>query len=114
MGGSTATVNIVVNPVTLLIHVEDIDDFSNIENARVYVEADTGGPLTVGTILINALTNASGDASDTRTLASDQPIVGWVRRASPGFGTVYKQAAITGSISSTNGLTVNVLMVPDE
>lgn len=109
-----ATVTIVSNPVTLTVHVEDIDTFANLQNARVYVEADTGGPLSAGTVIINALTNASGDASDTRTYASDQPITGWVRRASSGFGTVYKQATITGSIDSANGLTVNVLMVPDE
>ena len=109
-----ATVTIVSNPVTLTVHVEDITDFTNIENARVYVEADTGGPLSAGTVIINALTSAAGDASDTRTYASDQPITGWVRRATSGFGTLYKEAAITGSIDSANGATVNVLMVPDE
>lgn len=113
-GGSTATVNIVVNPVTLLVNCSDIDSMANIQNARVYVEADTGGPLTAGTVLINDLTDASGNASDTRTLASDQPITGWVRRASSGFGTLYKQSQIAGTIDSANGLTVNILMVPDE
>ena len=108
-----ATVDIVANPVTTTITVVDVTDGSPIENARVYLIADSGGPLTAGTAIIDkVLTDVNGEASDTRTFASDQPITGWVRKGSS--PPRYQQGNITGTIDSATGLSLTVQMVPDE
>jgi hypothetical protein len=107
-----ATVDIIQNPVTLTVTVRDVNTNAVIEGARVYVEAAAGGPETEGTVLINALTDVNGQASDTRTYGSNQPITGWVRKASS--APLYKQGNISGTISSAAGLDLTVLMVPDE
>ncbi len=107
-----ATVTVVSGQVTTTITVVDIDTASAIQNARVYLTADTGGPLSQGTVIINALTNASGVASDTRSLPSDQPVTGWVRKGSA--STYYKEAAISATIDNGNGLSLTVQMIPDE
>ena len=83
--GTGASTVIVVAPVTTTITVVDIGTGSPIENANVYLTAAAGGPLTPGTAIIDTgtLTDASGQVSDTRSLASNQPVTGRVRRASP-------------------------------
>ncbi len=96
---------------TLTVTVEDASTGSAVEDARVYIEADTGGPETAGTVLFNALTNASGVATATYDYQSDQPITGYVRQGTT--STYFKQAAIGGSLTSTP-LDLTVLMVPDE
>ncbi len=106
-----AFINLVIAPVITTITVRDSDGVV-LENARVYLLADAGGPIAQGTVIFNDLTNAGGQVSDTRSLASDQPVEGWVRR-----GTsipLFKQADITATIDSDSGLTLNVQMVPDE
>lgn len=107
-----ATVNLVIDPVTTLIKVIDANTKANIVGARVLVEADTGGPLSVGTDIISGVTDANGEISDSRTFASNQPIVGKVRRATS--GTLYKQGGISGTISSTTGFSTTVQLIPDE
>jgi len=108
------SVSVVSGQVTTTVTVRDIDDNSVIENARVYVVADTGGPLSEGTVIIDKdLTNASGQASDTRSFASNQPVVGTVRKASPG-DTLYKPASFVGTINNASGLSVTVQMIKDE
>lgn len=110
------TVTIVSGQVTTTITVVDIDDGLPIENANVYVVAAAGGPLTAGDVIIGAstLTNASGVVTDTRSLGSNQPITGRVRRASPGFGTLYKTSPIAGTINSASGLDLTIQMIKDE
>jgi len=110
------TVSVVSGQVTTTITVVDIDTGSPIENANVYVEAGAGGPLTAGTIIIGTatLTDVNGQVSDTRSLGGNQPIVGRARRASPGFGTLYKTASIVGTINSASGLDLTIQMQKDE
>lgn len=108
-----ATVNLVQDPVTTTIKVIDAVTKSNLQNARVLVEADTGGPLSVGTDIISGVTDVNGEISDTRTFASDQPIVGRVRLSTTP-GSLYQTGDIVGTISSTTGLTVTVQLIPDE
>lgn len=106
-------VDIVAGQVTLTVTVQDINTASKLQNARVYVTADSGGPLAQGTVIIDkALTDANGQASDTRSYASDQPITGRVRLSSS--APYYITAPIAGTISSTGGLNLTVQMVPDE
>lgn len=96
---------------TLTITVKDVTDSSNIESARVYIEADSGGDLTAGTEIMNTTTNASGVATVSFDYTSNQPIVGRVRK---GTSTpLYKSGAVTGPITSA-GLTQTILLIPDE
>jgi hypothetical protein len=110
------TVSVVSGQVTTTITVVDIDDQTAVENANVYLLAGAGGPLTEGTVIIGttALTNASGIVTDTRSLGSDQPVTGRVRRATPAYGTLYKTSPIAGTISSASGLSVTVQLIKDE
>jgi len=109
----TGTVNVVAGQVTLTITCKDINSGANIQNARVYVVAASGGSMTPGDVIIDkVLTNASGQVSDTRSYSGDQPITGRVRKASA--STYYKESPIAGTVSSSSGLSLTVQMVPDE
>lgn len=102
----------IVNTVTLTITARDAATGSVIEDARVFIEAGSGGPLGAGSDIMNALTNASGVAEDTAfNYSADQPITGRARKgdASP----FYKDAPISGVITEA-GLSLTVFMVSDE
>ena len=91
--------------------MQDIDDNTAIEGARVYIEADTGGPLTAGDLIFNGETNASGQITTNLLYSSDQPITGRVRKGTA--STYYKTGAISGTVGSS-GLASTVLMIKDE
>ena len=108
-----ATVNVVAGQRTFTVTVQDINTSSALQNARVYVTAAAGGALTEGTVIIDkALTNASGQASDTRSYSSPQPYTGNIRLASS--GVFYKATTISGTISSSSDTSITVSMIPDE
>jgi len=107
-----ATVNLIAGQVTTTITVKDVNTQSPIQNARVYLTAAAGGPIAFGTVIINALTDVNGQVSDTRSLASNQPVTGYARQGTN--SPFYKNAPVTGTISSTNGLDLTALMIPDE
>jgi len=71
----------------------------------------TGTPIATG-ILINELTTAGGIADDTRSISVAQPVTGWVRKSSS--APFFKTFPITGTVSTTNGLSINVQMVLDQ
>jgi len=87
-------------------------------NSYTYTTTDSGSTSYTGTILatavyIDGVTNGSGDISDSRVFASNQPIDGYIRKssASPRF----KSFNLAGNtINSSTGLTINVRMVLDE
>lgn len=109
----TGNVNVVAGQVTTTITVRDKDTKAPIQNARVYVYADTGGGLAQGTVIINkVLTDVNGQVTDTRSLSSNQPILGRARYASG--SPFYKTEPIADTISSTNGLNLNIYMIKDE
>lgn len=113
----TGNVEVVAGQVTFTVTVRDIDTAAAVEAARVYITADAGGPLAQGTVIVDKLeTNASGQVSDTRSYASDQPFVGSVRRATStkGDGTLYKSSNVTGTISSAADSGVTVSLIKDE
>jgi hypothetical protein len=83
-GGGTVVIQ---NRVTVTITVKDNSTGTVISGARVYIEADTGGPLTAGTVIMNTTTNVSGIATATVDLSASQPIIGRVRLASPAYKT---------------------------
>jgi hypothetical protein len=97
--------------VTVKVIAKDSSDYSLIENARVYLVTDAGGPLSPGTLIFNQLTNASGYVQNTEYLyTSDQPVTGWIRKATS--SPLYKSTNIVGTITSS-GLTITGIMVPD-
>jgi len=106
------SVSFVNNPVTTTITVKSILTGAVIEGARVYLIAAAGGPLTAGTVIFNELTNSSGIVDDTRSLASDQPVTGWVRMSSS--APYYKPYVLSGTIDSDAGLNMTALMVLDQ
>ena len=108
----TGTVSVVSGQVTTTITVKAATGLAAIQGARVYLEADSGGPLSAGTVIFNTLTDSGGQVSDIRSLASDQPVIGYVRKASS--APYYKQADITGVIDNATGLSLTILMISDE
>jgi hypothetical protein len=108
------TVTVVLNPVTLKVIVRDLSTGSLItsQDVNVLVEADTGGPLSVGTDIIKGFTDINGEIEDTRTYASNQPITGWARKSSG--SPYYVQAAISATIDKDNGLILTLLMARDD
>jgi len=100
-----------VAPQTLTVNVKDASDSSLVQNARVYIEADSGGPLAAGTVILNTLTNASGIANIAFDYSADQPIIGRVRKGTS--STRYKTGTITGPLTST-ALNISILLVRDE
>lgn len=106
------TVSVVSGQVDLTVTVTDTSGTA-IQNARVYVTAAAGGPLTVGTVIIDKdLTNASGIASDTRSYASNQPIEGRVRKSTS--APFYKTGNIVGTVDSGSGLSITIQLLDDE
>jgi hypothetical protein len=104
-GGGTVVIQ---NRVTVTITVKDNSTGTVISGARVYIEADTGGSLTAGTVIMNTTTNVSGIATATVDLSASQPIIGRVRLASP----AYKTGQIGGPIT-LDGLNETILLVGD-
>jgi len=101
---------IIATRQTLTVTVLDAIDNSAISGARVYIEADTGGDLAVGTEIMSTTTNGSGVATVSFDYTSDQPIVGRVRKGSA--ATFYKSGTVSGPLTS-NQLDETVLLVPD-
>jgi hypothetical protein len=108
--GATVTV---VNAVTVKVTAKNAADSSVIEGARVYLVADSGGDLTPGVVILNALTNSSGVVEDTAfSYTNPQPVIGRVRK---GTGTpLYKTAPLSGTITSPTGLDITAFLVGDE
>jgi len=87
-------------------------------NSYTYTTSETIGtsPAT-GTItstmaFLNGLTDSNGQISDTRSISSDQPVYGWVRKSTT--SPYYQQGVISGTISSSSGLSVVIQLVKDE
>lgn len=102
---------VVQEAVPITITTEDINTSSPVQDARVYITAGTGGPLTPGTVILNALTNASGQASTNLDYSADQPIIGRARKASS--SPFYRNSSISGIVRS-GGLELTVFLIPDE
>lgn len=106
--GATTTVN---NTVTVRINVQDTNGTA-IENARVYLVADTGGVLSAGTVILSGLTDVNGVLEDTGfNFVSNQPVTGRVRKSSS--TPYYKTSPLVGAITNT-GFETTAIMLLDE
>lgn len=115
--GSTVAVNLgpsltIEVPVLVRVTVTDASG-SPIQNARVYVEAGATGPAAQGTVIFNALTNASGIVENTAyNFQGTQSLQnGRVRKGSS--SPYYQPSSFSGSITN-NGLDINVILIGDE
>ena len=106
--GGTITV---VDDVDLTVTARDITDNTVIVGARVRVTADSGGPETLGTVLLEGVTDGSGQVTGRYRYSSSQPVVGRVRKGSA--STYYKTSDIVSTIGSS-GLDITVFMIRDE
>lgn len=101
-----------LDPVTVKVTAKSASDGSAVPNARVYLTAAAGGPLSEGTVLMNTLADANGVAQDTAyAYTANQPVTGRVRRGSS--TPLYKNSPISGTIT-TLGMDVTAYMVGDE
>ena len=106
-GGSVS----VTNTVTLAVSVVD-QAGGAVEDARVSIHDTAGTTETPDDVeLMNALTNASGAATESFNYAGDTAVYIRVRKSSSGT-TRYVSASATGSILST-GLNVTVTLRVD-
>lgn len=106
-GVGTVTIN---NAVTLAFKVQNSAS-ANVANARVYLIADEGGPLTANTLIINSLTDAAGEFSTSFNYSTDQPVIGRIRKSTE--SPFYRTFPIVGTITDV-GFTVNAIMISDE
>lgn len=69
------------------------------------------GTIVSALVIIDALTDASGEVSDTRSWGSNQPFIGRVRRGST--TPTYKAQPVSGTIDSGSGAAVTAPLVSD-
>lgn len=95
---------------TLTVTVLDATTKSPISGALCHIKADTGGPETEGTILMETTTNGSGVATATYDFESNQPIIGKALKGSE--STTYKPNNIPGPLTA-DPLNVTIFLVLD-
>jgi len=71
----------------------------------------TGSPVA-SAVICYGLTDSNGEVSDSRTLSSNQPVKGWIRKSTS--SPYYKTAPVSGTINSTAGATFTGVMILDE
>lgn len=125
--GDVATVSHTAHGLTTGQKVEIIganqDEYNRVKTITVtgvngYTYAVYGSPATPATgtikstgVLINGLTNVSGEVSDTRALSSDQPYTGSAKKGNS--SPVYKDSSLTGTVDKDSGISVTVAMIAD-
>lgn len=93
------------------VTVSDANTYTYTTTATLTASPATGTPIATFA-LISGTTNSSGVVSDSRSLSTSQPIIGWVRKSSA--SPYYQQGAISGTVSNTSGLSVTVQLASDE
>lgn len=107
VGASTVVNNLV--PVTVFV---DDENGNALNGVRILIEADTGGPLPVGTEILTGLTSGVGRLSTNHNYTTAQPVKGWARKSTT--TPFYKEYPLIGVISIHIGLVFNIQMILDE
>ncbi len=68
--------------------------------------------VTSTAVIISGTSDSGGEIVDTRTYSGDQPVQGYSRKATA--QPFLQEGVISGTISSTDGLTTNAVMISDE
>lgn len=97
-----------LDTVPVSVTVKNVNTGAAIQNARVRLIETVGS-----NVVLEGLTNASGVLTGTTQYAGSS-FTGKVRRATVADGTLYKPASLSGIVDATAGLSVTVLMIPDE
>jgi len=100
-----------VEAVPVLITAQDVSSLAAIDGARVLIRAAAGGPLPIGTVLYNDVTDVNGQITFNLNYSANQPITGRVRRGTT--APYYKTSPISGVVTNT-GYTQVVLMIGDQ
>lgn len=82
-----------------------------------YTMASSPGSSPTGTITstfvaLYGTTDVNGEISMSRVFPTDQPVIGWARKASS--APYYKSGIVSGTISSSTGLNSTVVMILDQ
>jgi hypothetical protein len=90
-----------------------------VTGANTYTYTVPGSPATPATgspdstfVILNGTTDGGGEITMSRVFPSNQPVKGVARRSST--SPFYKSAPITGTVSSSQGLTQAAVMIVDE
>jgi len=97
--------------VVVNVNCKDAADATNVQSARVYVVAESGGALVAGTEIANATTDSNGDISERVTITPTQPATIRVRKGTS--STYYRTSESSVSIG-TAGIDLNVSLIRDE
>ena len=88
-------------------------------NANSYSYTVSGTPTTPATgtikatgVVIDGVTDSSGNITDLRSWSSSQPITGRIRKATG--GTLYRTGVVSGTISNTTGFSTTVQLIRDQ
>lgn len=71
----------------------------------------TGTPVST-TVMFNHLTDVNGEVEDLRSLSLDQKLAGVARKSTS--TPLYKTSPIVETVDKSLGLSVNILLIPDE
>jgi hypothetical protein len=86
-------------------------------NAYTYTVSGTPVTPATGTVkatyaALHGLTDASGNISTTRVYSSDQPVSGWVRKAST--APYFRTFTLGGTVDSDSGYSTSIQMILDQ
>jgi hypothetical protein len=101
----------IIESVAVTVTVKDISTDTVIVGARVLIEADSGGPLTAGDVIVSGVTDSLGQITANLRYSASQPYTGRVRKASTGI--LYITTDLSGTIGS-KGAAISALMVQDQ
>ena len=102
----TGTVTVISGAVTVRVTAATVNG-TKVEGARVYLKK-----VSDGTVILNGLSNANGIVEDTAyTYTTDENVTGWIRKSTN--TPLYKQAPLSGTITSTGFSTTGVLILDE-
>ena len=102
----TGTVTVISGAVTVRVTAATVNG-TKVQDARVYLKK-----VSDGTVILNGLSNANGIVEDTAyTYTTDENVTGWIRKSTS--TPLYKQAPLSGTITSTGFSTTGVLILDE-
>jgi len=94
-----------------VISVTDVDTYTYIMNGTPAASPATG-TLTASGVMLEGLTDSSGEITDSRTITLSQPVIG---RVSKGTNSPYfKDSPLSGTVDNTLGLGLSTQLILDE
>jgi hypothetical protein len=94
-----------------VISVTDVDTYDYTMNGTPAASPATG-TITASGVILEGITDSSGQISDSRTITLAQPVTG---RVSKGTATpIFKDSPLNGEVSATDGVTFSTQLILDE